>query len=362
MNSIEKKYFFDKEKFLELKTQYIKGLLAIDRIKIREKIKEPLKEDILDFTKIKKDEYAKLFEIGLENLKNKKVGVVIVNGGMATRFGSKVKGIVKVFDDYSFLELKIRHIKYISKIYSTQIPIFIMNSFATSEKTIKHLEKNKYFGYEKELIKCFNQNIFRRLNIDGTEYKGKISDRYYGPGHGDFFYTFKTSGMLNYFKNNEGKILLYSNVDNLGATIEPAIIGYHIKNNFEMIVELARKNKGDKGGAPALVNGKLQIVEDFKFPDTFNQNRIKIFNTANYVLSTKIFDYDINLPWYVVYKKVNNRTVVQFEHLMGDLTMFINKCGYIIIDRKKRFIPIKVFEDLEKNRRYLKKLLGKIIC
>ena len=44
---------------------------------------------------------------GLEALRRGEVAQVILNGGMATRFGGVVKGVVQVLDGRSFLELKL---------------------------------------------------------------------------------------------------------------------------------------------------------------------------------------------------------------------------------------------------------------
>jgi len=43
--------------------------------------------------------------------------------------------------------------------------------------------------------------------------------------------------------------------------------------------EVVRKLPGDRGGAPARVDGSLQIVEAFRFPEGFDQDRIDVFNT-----------------------------------------------------------------------------------
>ena len=51
-----------------------------------------------------------------------------------------------------------------------------------------------------------------------------------------------------------------SNVDNLTATVDPAIVGAHIAANQPLTVEVAPKEPGDRGGAPAFVDGTLQIA------------------------------------------------------------------------------------------------------
>src|SRR5918999_1789149 len=46
-------------------------------------------------------------DAGVEALRAGEVATVVLNGGMATRFGGVVKGTVEAFDGRSFLELKL---------------------------------------------------------------------------------------------------------------------------------------------------------------------------------------------------------------------------------------------------------------
>ena len=55
-----------------------------------------------------------------------------------------------------------------------------------------------------------------------------------------------------------------SNVDNLGATLDPAIIGAHLEANeasgAKITAEVVAKEPGDKGGAPARV--AVEVADD----------------------------------------------------------------------------------------------------
>jgi UDP-N-acetylglucosamine pyrophosphorylase len=53
----------------------------------------------------------------------------------------------------------------------------------------------------------------------------------YGPGHGDFPSAFrKQPALLRRFLDAGGRWLLVRNVDNLGARIDPLILGHHIQS------------------------------------------------------------------------------------------------------------------------------------
>jgi len=354
------KYKFDAMTFETLRSRFALGKWTEEDNVLAAKIEAPDSEMFVDLERLNIHRERKFIRLGRDAISGGQLGCAIVNGGMATRFGGKVKGIVEVFDFKSFLQLKLEQIQRINEEYEVSIPIYIMNSFATEVETIEYLKKNNFFGVDPASVHFFNQFIFKRLKPDGTEYTvdpDKSHERYYGPGHGDFVHAFKESGFLDDFIKSGGHHLWYSNVDNLGATIDERILGYHIDYGNEMTVEVAKKYIGDKGGAPALVDGSLQIVEGFKFPPDFDQDSINVFNTATYIFQAQSLTRPFALPWYITVKDVGGDPVIQFERLSGDLSMFL-KTGFLVIDREQRFFPIKTPEDLENQREKLKRRLG----
>ena len=342
---------FDDTLFEKLLGKYKTGLLCKDNNIINGKIEMP--DAIINFYPEKNSKfYNECLAAGEKSISSGELAVFIVNGGMATRFGSHVKGVVEVFDDKSFLQLKTENIKLISENLKKKIHIYIMNSIFTDELTKELFEKKNYFNYDGNYIHFANQFYFKRIDKTGNIIDDESSIKY-GSGHGDFFYVVKKffpEIMIN------ARYLFFSNVDNLGATLDPVILGYHIIKKKDITVEIAEKYQGDKGGTPAIVGGKPQIVEEFKFPKSFNQDSIRYFNTATYIYSTEMFKKNVELPFYLVEKKVDDNEVIQFERLAGDLTQFFN-ANYLVIDRKERFFPIKTPDDLDNSRAALKDLL-----
>jgi UTP--glucose-1-phosphate uridylyltransferase len=144
---------------------------------------------------------------------------------------------------------------------------------------------------------------------------------------------------------------MMSNVDNLTATLDPAIIGAHLESGAALTAEMAPKEPGDKGGAPARVGGKAQIVEAFRFPEDFDQERIPVFNTNTFVLDAAAIDVDFPLTWFAVNKTVDGKAAVQFERLVGELTAFLDS-AFLRVERHgpdARFQPIKTPEDIDKE-------------
>ena len=338
-----------KSEIENLITRYRSGKITVNDNIIKGKITAPPMGIFETLPPVSSQEYDELFKSGIDSIKNGELGMVILNGGMATRFGGVVKGTVRVFDGKSFLQLKIES----SLKISPRIKFFIMNSFATEEETVNHLKEKDYFGV-RENISIFNQFIAPRITLDGN-YFDAADKRFYGPGHGDFPYAFRSSGLLDEFISAGGKHIFFSNVDNLGAKVEPALLGFHILKGNELTAEVAEKLPGDEGGAPALIDGKLQLVEGFSFPKDFDSSSIGVFNCSTYWVNAADLKKDFTLPWYIVEKKVDGTAVIQFEHLAGDMTRFFTT-NFIKVPRGERFLPVKKPEDLEKIRQKLKKV------
>ena len=63
-----------------------------------------------------------------------RVAVAVLNGGMATRFGGDVKGIIEAVGGRTFLEMKLAQARGFGR-----VPFLIMNSFATHARTLEFL-------------------------------------------------------------------------------------------------------------------------------------------------------------------------------------------------------------------------------
>lgn len=343
--------------FETLARRYREGTLTAASNRLQAKVECPAPGEIARLPETNAPAYRDLHRLGREALERGELGAVILSGGMATRFNyDHPKGCFPIYQNQSFLELKVRWIRQVAP----QMPIFVMTSFATDDAVRRHFAAHADFGAAPDQIRFFSQYRFPRLRPDGSLFHSEDgSEDFAAPGHGDFPEAFAASGLLDEFLAKGGKYLLFSNVDNLGATVDLGIVGWHVANGHEMTVEVAPKAPGDKGGAPARVNGKLQLVEGFAFPESFDQDSIPVFNTATYVFSAEALKQPFDLPWYVVDKNVDGQTVIQFEHLAGDLSCHL-KTGYLEIDRDERFIPVKSQADVPEAQAKIRHKLGKM--
>ncbi len=340
-----------------------------------EKLTTPKQTDVDHYEDINQ---VALKNIGAEALKNDELLVFWLNGGAATRYfdGSKVspdeyelykqdldaisndiktspKGITPVHKDMSYLELKIRNLLKLTKQHKLAVHphILLMNSFITDEATRTHLKTlfKKYpaldpdrfhFVVQQPTIPRFS-NVKDLKNVDVfVNSRGNLS---YAPcGHGDFIYL-----LQDYLRNTRVpniKYMFFANIDNLGSTITPDLLGYHIAHQQGRTVELAAKEAGDKGGAPCFVDNELIIVEQMKFPKQFDQSTIPWFNTNTFWFTIQnLLEFNEDLPLVLAEKTIGDNDVIQLEHFACDVNI---SSKFIVVPRVKRFWPVKRYVDL----------------
>lgn len=131
-----------------------------------------------------------------------------------------------------------------------------MNSFNTDEDTEKIIRKYKNLQIE---IHTFNQSCYPRINRDSLmpiAKDGKLQNNieaWYPPGHGDFYESFKNSGLLDKFLKDGREYCFISNVDNLGATVDLNILNLLLKPKCgasegiqpEFVMEVTDKTRAD---------------------------------------------------------------------------------------------------------------------
>lgn len=200
------------------------------------------------------------------------------------------------------------------------------------------------------------QSVSLRLSPDGSVFKGQEpTDSLYAPGHGDALIALQRTSLLDEFAAAGGRYLFVSNVDNLVATLDPAVIGAHIDKGLGISVEVVSKKPGDQGGAPAWLDGRLQIIEAFRFPADFDQASIPVFNTNSFVFNVDVLKGAYPLDWFAVPKTLSDQTLIQYERLLGQLTAFIPS-NYILVERdgwQSRFIAVKTPQDLDLQQQHI---------
>merc|ERR1719445_297298 len=195
-----------------------------------------------------------------------KLVVIKLNGGLGTSMGcSGPKSVIPVRNDLTFLDLTVQQIEFLNKRYDSNVPLVLMNSFNTDEDTMKIIRK--YSGFNVS-ISTFNQSRHPRINKESLMPVAKSCrtedghDSWYPPGHGDFYRSFKNSGLLDKYISQGKKYCFISNIDNLGATVDLSILNEVINQKREFCMEVTDKTRADvKGGTLIQYEGKLRLLE-----------------------------------------------------------------------------------------------------
>ncbi len=344
------RYGFDGKTFEGLRERLRRGDAGAAGNRLTGTVVPPEPDDIVTLPPPGSPERERLAAVGRALIADGGGASVILAGGMATRFGGVVKAGVEAAAGLTFLELKLADARAAAAAAGGRVPVYLMASFAT-EPEVRRL--GEAAASETTPVETFAQAISLRLDGEGDLFRdpeGRLSP--YAPGHGDLPWALRHSGVLARFRNAGGRVIVMSNVDNVTATLDPAIVGLHVEGGRPMSAEMAPKLPGDKGGAPARVDGTLQIVEAFRFPEAFDQDRIPVFNTNTLLFDADALDRDFPLSWFAVRKKVKGAEALQFERLVGELSAFL-PATYVRVEREgadARFQPVKDPAELARRQ------------
>ena len=353
--AILERFGFEPALFEALRHRVATGELSPESNAVRGVVEPPGAEDVVPLPAPGEAGYDDARSAGIDALRRGEVAQVVLAGGMATRFGGIVKAAIPAVGGHSFLEVKLSETHVLEQALDAVVPAALMTSFATDDAIREHVREH---GLGEPLI--FNQFVSLRLEATGALFRdddGRPS--LYAQGHGDLFAALRRSGVLAALRERGVRYATVSNVDNLGARVEPAVIGMHVLQGRPLTCEVARK-EGDLGGAPVRVDGRLQLLEAPRFPPSFDQDRVPVFNTNTAAFDIDALDREYDLTWLYVRKDVDGRAAVQLERVYHEASAVL-PTTYLEVPRRGprgRFIPIKTPDDLERAQDDLRELLA----
>jgi UTP--glucose-1-phosphate uridylyltransferase len=345
---------FDEAQFEELRRRLADGTLTAVGNVVQGIVEPPLPSDLLPLPEPGDPGYAEAQAAGVDRLKAGTVAMVVLAGGMATRFGGGVKAVAEAIDGRSFLEVKLGETARLGKALGVEVPVAVMTSFATDQIVRAHVAEK---GLGDPFWFC--QTAAPRVRPDASVFLEDGKASLYGPGHGDVLATIKSSGTLAELQRRGVRTIVVSNVDNLGARLDPVVVGMHALAGTPLTVEVVAKGD-DTGGAPARVDGHPQLLEAMRFPPEFDQGRIPVFNTNTSLIEADALAEPIELTWLVVEKTVDDQPVVQFERLYHELSAHV-PTTFLVVPRhgpRGRFLPVKEPDDLAEVQPRLRELLA----
>ena len=339
-----------------------RGEAAVDRDernRVRGLVEAPREGDIVVHPSPGSAEYTRLASIGSAAIARGELAFCVLAGGMATRMGGVVKALVEALDGSTFLELRLRENRHWSRRAGVAVPLWLMTSEATNAPIRAALAKYDAPAH----VATFTQDLGLRLTREGGLFFGEDGQpSTYAPGHGDLPDALRRSGLLEAFLARGGKYVWIANLDNLGATIDEALLGLFIDGGRDVLVEVAPKVSGDRGGIPVWADAddgagrlvrRLQVLEEFRLPPGFDAAAVRVFNTNTFLVKAEALAHtNVGYAWFEVEKKVGGRVAVQFERLLQELTAAM-PAAYAQVPRDgsaSRFLPVKDFDELAKRR------------
>jgi UTP--glucose-1-phosphate uridylyltransferase len=293
--------------------------------------------------------------------------IIKLNGGLGTSMGlDGPKCLLPVKDGLTFFDITARQVLHLNQRYSCAIPLILMTSFTTHEKTGSLLDG--YPGLLTSLPARFLQHKYPKVvqaDLLPARWPANPAFEWNPPGHGDVYTALVTSGTLQALLDAGKTYALISNIDNLGATLDMSLLGYFAEKQLPFMMETARRGPQDKKGGHIarqttghnlILREQAQVSEEERqiFEDI---TRHRYFNTNTIWLNLRALDAlsdhsrrPLDLPLIA-----NKKTLVpgdpatppvyQLETAMGAAISLFPGAEAVVV-APERFRPVKKFENL----------------
>lgn len=359
----------------------------------------------------------KVYDRGLEALKNGELAIVSLAGGAGSRW-TKGAGVVKSLNPFAklkgkhrnFIETHLSKTSKISALCGVNIPHIFTTSYSTHDAISQSLKRSNNYGYKgpvhlsegkviglrqvpmardlrfeweempQQLLDEQQQKMQESLrnaliswaqNIgEGSDYTDNLPQQCVHPvGHWFEVPNMLLNGTLHKVIKSQPSIkyLMVHNIDTLGANVDPAILGLHIRNGAALTTEVISRNLEDRGGGLARINGKLRLVEGLALSDEKIEFELSYYNSSttwvdidqlleafgltrldlanDELVKEAVRNMAQRVPTYITIKDVKKRwgkgqedvfPVTQFEKLWGDMTSLPElKCKYVAVPRMR---------------------------
>ena len=340
------------------------------------------KNDVIEYKRISPIDYFSEFcmqpkdvkkytKIGEEIIKQGKLAVITLAGGMGSRLGFKgPKGCYELKvppkeNPKSLFEFICDKLKFAKEKYNTYINWYIMTSPSNDAKTREYFEKHNYFNYPKEKIFFFTQYTIHILDINGKIMLNSIGSlKRDSNGNGDVFKAFCKNNLEETLKDIEW--ISISGVDNiLLEIVDPLFIGLSSYNKSQVASKSVRKDElKSKTWIFANVDGKTEIINPVFLTNkmrysknksgNYSYNQINIlahlFTKEAFLESTKL-----EIPYHRAFKKtdyineegmkmvVKEPNSFKFERFIFDVFKHFKDFTLLEVAENMEFSPIKSF-------------------
>ena len=311
---------------------------------------------------------AEFKELGLKAIREGKVGAVLLAGGQGTRLGlDRPKGTLNigVAKELYLFEQLLRNLMDVTDEAGVYVPLYIMTSNINNADTTAFFEEHDYFGYPKDYVKFFVQEMVPACDYEGRIYMESQTEVAMSPnGNGGWFSSMVNAGLLSDIKERGIEWINVFAVDNcLQRIADPMFVGATIAYGCESGAKVVRKAAPDERvGVLCTEDGKPSIAEYYEMTEEMATARKENGDLKygfgvilNYLFSEKKLEQiaDARMPIHVVEKKIPYMDVdgtfvkpeqpngYKFETLVLDMVHMMDDGIPYEVVREREFAPIK---------------------
>ncbi len=403
---------FDKLLHESIRSDLRNGLIGLsqNRLPANTTVEDVSSSDVLSPDQLTADDVT----LGQHSIAAGEVAVVTLAAGAASRW-TQGAGVVKALNPFcklggahrSFIDVHLAKTRHSGRSAGLSIPHIFTTSFFTHDaiaQTTKdrtsevpiHLSRSRSVGLRtipmvRDLRFAWEERAQQQLDeqaqkvqdslhaalIDWAKQCGEASDYtdnlplqcLHPVGHWFEIPGLLRNGTLKKLLDERPQLrhLLLHNIDTLGANLDPALLGAHLRKNSCLSFEVIPRRIEDIGGGLARVDGRPRLVEGLAMSREEDEFKLSYYNSLTTWIDIDkllavfrldrdaladdrrveraIRDLGARLPTYVTIKEVKKRwghgqedvfPVTQFEKLWGDMTTLAEvDCTFFEVDRKR---------------------------
>ncbi|MCA9077574.1 MAG: UTP--glucose-1-phosphate uridylyltransferase [Planctomycetaceae bacterium] len=402
---------FDREQHEQICSDLRAGRVGLsqNRLPSTTEITDVKSEDVID---VRNGAEARYVDLGKAAIRGGEVAVVTLAAGVGSRW-TEGAGVCKALHPFckfdgrhrNFLEVHLAKTRKSSREHDGPIPHVFTTGYLTDAPIREHLEGHQRYGFEhplfvspgravglrtvpmvrdlrfaweempQQVLDAQQQKVRESLRAaligwaqqagEGEDYTDNLPMQCLHPvGHWYEIPNLLRNGTLREMLERQPsmKYLLLHNIDTLGASVDPGLLGLHIDGDQTLSYEVISRRLEDRGGGLARVNGRPRLVEGLAMPNEEAEFELSYYNSmttwitidgllAAFGLSRSDLDHPSTvdravrrmakrMPTYITLKDVKKRwghgqedifPVAQFEKLWGDMSALPDvSCAYFV--------------------------------